>query len=117
MVNVGGVEDGDGVGQWDMDQADLVGAIIQVAESSGVNRGSFRRNRALNKTTHGKGSDLGGFVPILHADAYLRAGRLATSAIDEFRMRCSGVRDVAMLVKRAVPLLSMAGSIRLRGLW
>jgi len=56
-------------------------------------------------------------VPVLQASTYLQAGRLAISVAEEVRMRCGGVQDLAVLLKRSMPLLSLAGAIRVRNLW
>lgn len=108
---------GDGESGWDLDQSALVGAILNAAQKRGVSKRRFRRNSRPIAVEHAKGSDLDWFVPVLQARTYLQAGRLAISVAEEVRMRCGGVQDLAVLLKRSMPLLSLAGAIRVRNLW
>ena len=109
--------EGGGESEWGAEQSELVGAIINAARRRGV---SSRRLRLYSRpiaARGGKGSDLEQLVPVLRADAYVRAGRLAMSVAEELRRRCGGLQDVAVFLKRSMSLPSLAGAIRARSLW
>lgn len=110
------VDSGVEVGRWDMQQAELVNAIIVAAQRRGPNKRHFGHRRTGSSSLHGTGSDLGKFVPVLNADTFLRAGRLVLSVADELVIRCGEVRNLAHFLKRSFQVISFTGAIRLRGL-
>ena len=111
------VAKGDGESEWDVEQSELVGAIIKAARRRGVSGRRLRRYSRPVNVEHGKGSDLDQFVPVLQADAYVRAGRLAISLAKAVWRRCGGLQDVVIFLKRSMSLPSLAGAIRARSLW
>ncbi len=91
-----------------MQQAELVDAIIVAAQRRGPNKRHFAHRRTGSGSLHSTGSDLAKFVPVLNADAFSRAGRLATSVADELVIRCSEVRGMAYFLKRSLLVTSVA---------
>lgn len=97
--------------RWDQDQCLMISALLDVARHRGVNKRHFWKSGRPITVTHSKGSDLDRLVPVIHV------GRLAVSVADEVRARCGGFMDVAVFLKRSMPVFSLSGTFRLRGLW